>query len=181
MILVTGGAGFIGSNLHAALDAAGQDVAISDRLHADGKWRNLRRHPPLAIIPPEDLAAFLDDRPPLDAVVHLGAISETTATDGDLVWRQNVALSQSLWRWCAAHGIRLIYASSAATYGDGGAGFDDGFSTTALRRLQPLNLYGWSKHAFDLWVARQVESGGAAPPEWAGVKFFNVFGPNEYH
>ena len=181
MILVTGGAGFIGSNLHAALDAAGHEVAISDRLHADGKWRNLRRHPPLAMIPPEDLAAFLDDRPPLDAVVHLGAISETTATDGDLVWRQNVALSQSLWRWCAAHGIRLIYASSAATYGDGGAGFDDEFSTTALRRLQPLNLYGWSKHAFDLWVARQVESGGAAPPEWAGVKFFNVFGPNEYH
>ena len=181
MILVTGGAGFIGSNLHAALNAAGRPVVISDRLHAQNKWRNLRRHPPLALIPPEDLAAFLEDRPPLEAVVHLGAISETTATDGDLVWRQNVALSQSLWRWCAAHGVRLIYASSAATYGDGGAGFDDEFSSAALRRLQPLNLYGWSKHAFDLWVAWQVEHDGPAPPHWAGVKFFNVFGPNEYH
>jgi len=181
MILVTGGAGFIGSNLQAALFAEGRDVVISDRLREAGKWRNLRHHPPLAIIPPEDLAAWLDTAPELEAIVHLGAISATTATDGDLVWKANVTLSQNLWRWCAAQGVRFIYASSAATYGDGGAGFDDEFSTAALRRLRPLNLYGFSKHAFDLWVARQIETGEPAPPAWAGVKFFNVYGPNEYH
>jgi len=181
MILVTGGAGFIGSNLHAVLRADGQDVVISDWLGDAGKWRNLANPPPLEVIAPERLAEYLAAGPKLSAIVHMGAISETTATDGDLVWQSNVALSQALWSWCAANGVRFIYASSAATYGDGAAGFDDEFSLTALRRLKPLNLYGWSKHAFDLWVAGQVAAGAPAPPEWAGVKFFNVYGPNEYH
>jgi ADP-L-glycero-D-manno-heptose 6-epimerase len=181
MILVTGGAGFIGSNLHAALQAAGEPVAISDWLGDAGKWRNLRHHPPLDIIPPDALPAYLAGNPAIRTIVHLGAISATTATDGDAVWQNNVALSQRLWHWCAATGARFIYASSAATYGDGAQGFDDAFSSAALRRLRPLNLYGWSKHAFDLWVAAQVETGARTPPAWAGVKFFNVYGPNEYH
>jgi ADP-L-glycero-D-manno-heptose 6-epimerase len=181
MILVTGGAGFIGSNFQAALFAQGRDVVIADTLGDDGKWRNLRHHPPLAVILPQDLPGYLATNPRLDAIVHLGAISATTAKDGDMVWQTNVTLSQTLWRWCAQNGVRFIYASSAATYGDGAVGFDDEFSTQALRRLRPLNLYGWSKHAFDLWVAREIESGAAAPPAWAGVKFFNVYGPNEYH
>jgi ADP-L-glycero-D-manno-heptose 6-epimerase len=181
MILVTGGAGFIGSNLHAALYAAGRDVIVCDRLRSAGKWRNLQNHPPLALIAPEHLLEFLGGNPQVETIMHLGAISATTAVDGDEIWRENVALSQSLWHWCAANDARFIYASSAATYGDGGQGFADECSTEALRRLRPLNLYGWSKHAFDLWVARQVESGARLPPAWAGVKFFNVFGPNEYH
>jgi ADP-L-glycero-D-manno-heptose 6-epimerase len=181
MILITGGAGFIGSNLHAALYADGHDLAVADWLGQGEKWRNLHKHPPLQVFAPDALPDFLETAPKLDAIVHLGAVSETTATDGDLTWRRNVTLSQTLWRWCAARGVRFIYASSAATYGDGSAGFDDEFSTTALRRLRPLNLYGWSKHAFDLWVANQVESRAPAPPAWAGVKFFNVYGPNEYH
>lgn len=181
MILVTGGAGFIGSNLHAALQADGHDTVIADWLGNDGKWRNLRHHPPGRVIAPEALDDFLATSPALDAVVHLGAISETTATDGDLVWRSNVSLSQKLWSWCAQHKVRFIYASSAATYGDGSAGFEDDLSLPALQKLQPLNLYGWSKHAFDLWVTRQMEAGAPAPPAWAGVKFFNVYGPNEYH
>jgi len=181
MILITGGAGFIGSNLHAALYTSGQPVVVADWLGRGDKWRNLRAHPPLQLFSPESLTEFLETAPPLTAIVHLGAISETTATDGDLIWQRNVALSQALWRWCSARGVRFIYASSAATYGDGKAGFEDEFSTQALRRLRPLNLYGWSKHAFDLWVANQVESGAPAPPAWAGVKFFNVYGPNEYH
>ena len=181
MILVTGGAGFIGSNLHAALHAEGHETAIADWLGAEGKWRNLRHHPPGQIIAPESLMDYLSNGRKLSAIVHLGAISETTASDGDLVWRSNVSLSQKLWSWCATHGVRFIYASSAATYGDGAAGFEDEFSTTALRRLQPLNLYGWSKHAFDLWAARQIETGAPAPLAWAGAKFFNVYGPNEYH
>jgi ADP-L-glycero-D-manno-heptose 6-epimerase len=186
MILVTGGAGFIGSNLHAALCAAGREVVIADWLgdtaaSEPGKWRNLRHHIPLQIINPDEIDEFLGRHPPLETIVHLGAISETTATDGDLVWARNVTLSQTLWSWCANRGVRFIYASSAATYGDGAQGFDDEFSTPALRRLKPLNLYGWSKHAFDLWVAHQVETNSYAPPGWAGIKFFNVYGPNEYH
>ncbi len=181
MILVTGGAGFIGSNLHAALHERDLNVVIVDRLRTTGKWRNLRAHPPAMIVEPRELGDFLASQPPLDAVIHLGAISETTAIDGDLVWQSNVALSQMLWRWCAAQRLPFIYASSASTYGDGSAGFDDDNDLAALRRLRPLNLYGWSKHAFDLWVAGECAAGRPRPPQWAGLKFFNVYGPNEYH
>jgi ADP-L-glycero-D-manno-heptose 6-epimerase len=182
MILVTGGAGFIGSNLHAALHAERQEVVICDWLGQEGaKWRNFLHHPPAAIIAPEALDDFLTQGPKITAIVHLGAISETTARDGDLVWHSNVSLSQKLWNWCAQKQVRFIYASSAATYGDGAAGFDDDMSLAALRKYTPLNLYGWSKHAFDLWVAQQAADKAPAPPQWAGVKFFNVYGPNEYH
>ncbi|HQT66050.1 MAG: ADP-glyceromanno-heptose 6-epimerase [Rhodospirillales bacterium 20-60-12] len=181
MILVTGGAGFIGSNLQAALVAGGTETVIVDRLRQGDKWRNLRRHPPAQLIHPDDIEQFLASHPPIETIIHLGAISQTTATDGDLVWRSNVGLSQMLWAYCADRGVRFIYASSAATYGDGALGFDDDASPAALARLRPLNLYGWSKHAFDLWVAREVAAGRHRPPQWAGLKFFNVYGPNEYH
>jgi ADP-L-glycero-D-manno-heptose 6-epimerase len=179
MILVTGGAGFIGSNLHVALVRRGLETVIVDRLGRNGKWRNLASHPPSQLLPPERLDDFLASHPPLEMVFHLGAISETTATDADLVWASNVELPQRLWAWCAARRVRLVYASSAATYGDGGAGFDD--TIAGLARLRPLNLYGWSKHTFDLHVARALAPGRARPPQWAGLKFFNVYGPNEYH
>ena len=179
MILITGGAGFIGSNVHAALFRRGLETVVVDRLREHGKWRNLARHPPSYMVAPEDLDDFLNRHPPIEAVLHLGAVSDTTAADGDLVWASNVALSQRLWSWCATRGVRFLYASSAATYGDGGAGFDDDIA--GLDRLRPLNLYGWSKHAFDRFVARALAGGGAEPPQWAGLKFFNVYGPNEYH
>jgi ADP-L-glycero-D-manno-heptose 6-epimerase len=181
MILVTGGAGFIGSNLQAALARRGHETVVADRLGHDGKWRNLAKHPPSRLIPPDEIDAFLDSQPPLEMVFHLGAISETTATDGDLVWATNVELSRRIWDWCAAHGVRLVYASSAATYGNGAAGFDDDSALPALDRLRPLNLYGWSKHAFDLLVLRSLALQQQRPPQWAGLKFFNVYGPNEYH
>jgi ADP-L-glycero-D-manno-heptose 6-epimerase len=181
MIMVTGGAGFIGSNLHAALVARGYETIVVDRLRSNGKWRNLAKHPPARLLPPEDLDVFLATHPPLEMLFHLGAISETTATDGDTAWAVNVALPLRLWGWCAVRQVPFVYASSAATYGDGTLGFDDDGSVGHLERLRPLNLYGWTKHAFDLHVARMLVAGQPHPPQWAGLKFFNVFGPNEYH
>lgn len=181
MIIVTGGAGFIGSCLQEALSRRGERTVIVDRLRDQGKWRNLATHPPEQLIAPDALPAFLEQAKEITAVFHLGAISATTARDGDLVWQSNVALSQFLWRWCAQHEVPFIYASSAATYGGVSCdeGFGDGFEQ--LERLQPLNLYGWSKQAFDLWVREQVQKGRPMPPQWVGLKFFNVYGPNEYH
>ncbi|NNF37313.1 MAG: ADP-glyceromanno-heptose 6-epimerase [Gemmatimonadetes bacterium] len=182
MILVTGGAGFIGSNLVAALDERGTRVAVCDRLGHDDKWRNLARRELEAIVAPEALDHFLEARgASIDAVVHMGAISATTETNADLVVETNVRLSQRIWEWCARHDVPLLYASSAATYGDGSQGFDDDGSPEALSTLLPLNAYGWSKHLFDRWVARRVENGSPRPPTWVGLKFFNVYGPNEHH
>ncbi|MFT4116948.1 ADP-glyceromanno-heptose 6-epimerase [Bradyrhizobium sp.] len=181
MLLVTGGAGFIGSNVVAALNEAGRsDVVVCDLLGTDGKWRNLAKRQLVDIVPPAELLGWLQGRE-LDAVIHLGAISETTATDGDLVIETNFRLSMRLLDWCTANAVPFIYASSAATYGDGAAGFDDDASLAALKQLRPMNLYGWSKHLFDLAVAERVTRGDRLPPQWAGLKFFNVFGPNEYH
>jgi ADP-L-glycero-D-manno-heptose 6-epimerase len=181
MILVTGGAGFIGSNLLAALTRRGRETVVADWLGSDAKWRNLAKHPPSRLIQPTELDGFLASRPPLEMVFHMGAVSETTATDGDLTWATNVELSRRIWVWCAEHEVRLVYASSAATYGDGSGGFDDDPSLAALERLQPLNLYGWTKAAFDILVARSIAAHQARPPQWVGLKFFNVYGPNEYH
>lgn len=181
MLLVTGGAGFIGSNVVAALNDAGRaDVVVCDALGHDGKWRNLAKRQLADIVPPAELLAWLNGRK-LDAVIHLGAISETTATDGDLVIETNFRLSMRLLDWCTANAVPFIYASSAATYGDGEAGFGDDASLPALKKLRPMNLYGWSKHLFDLAVAERVARGEKLPPQCAGLKFFNVFGPNEYH
>ncbi|MDA9408611.1 ADP-glyceromanno-heptose 6-epimerase [Bradyrhizobium sp. CCBAU 45384] len=181
MLLVTGGAGFIGSNVVAALNDSGRsDVVVCDLLGSDGKWRNLAKRQLVDIVPPAELADWLKGRK-LDAVIHLGAISETTATDGDLVIETNFRFSMRLLDWCTAGAVPLIYASSAATYGDGAEGFDDDGSPAALKKLRPMNLYGWSKHLFDLAVAERIARGEGLPPQWAGLKFFNVFGPNEYH
>jgi ADP-L-glycero-D-manno-heptose 6-epimerase len=183
MIVITGGAGFLGSNLAAALEARGErDLVICDRLGQDGKWRNIAKRELAALLPPGTLLAFLEEHArEIGMVFHLGAISSTTETDADLIAATNFTLSQRLWEWCAQTETRLVYASSAATYGDGSAGFDDDGSVAALARLRPLNAYGWSKHVFDRRVARLVAAGAAKPRQWAGLKFFNVYGPNEYH
>jgi ADP-L-glycero-D-manno-heptose 6-epimerase len=181
MLLVTGGAGFIGSNMVASLNEAGRfDIAVNDALGSDGKWRNLGARQLADFVPPNELFRWLEGRK-LDAVVHLGAISSTTATDGDAIIENNFRLSLRLLDWCAATRTPFIYASSAATYGDGSRGFSDDCSLAALRRLKPMNLYGWSKHVFDLVVAERAARKDKLPPQWAGLKFFNVFGPNEYH
>jgi ADP-L-glycero-D-manno-heptose 6-epimerase len=185
MYLVTGGAGFIGSNLVAALAARGAEVMVVDRLRAGEpgreKWRNLASHGIAGILPPEEIEDFLEQADDIEAVLHMGAISATTATDGDLVAATNLTLPLFLWGACAERGVPLIYASSAATYGDGTQGFEDDMSPAALAALRPLNLYGWSKLAFDRRVADMLDRGTPGPPQWAGLRFFNVYGPNEYH
>jgi ADP-L-glycero-D-manno-heptose 6-epimerase len=181
MIIVTGAAGFIGSNLVAGLNDMGRDdIVLVDHLGSDAKWRNIAKRRFLDFVFPEDLESRLASLSHADAVFHMGGISSTTATDADEIMRTNFQLSVRLWDWCARSGTPLVYASSAATYGSGGAGFEDLESADHLAKLRPLNLYGWSKHAFDRWaLARSVA--GHAPPFWAGLKFFNVYGPNEYH
>jgi len=183
IIVVTGGAGLIGSNLVAGLEARGEDeIVICDRLGSDEKWRNIAKRELADIVAPEDLLTYLrSSRRRIDAVFHMGAISSTTERDADLIARTNIALPIALWNWCTDNRVRLIYASSAATYGDGAQGFDDDGSIEGLTKLKPMNAYGWSKHVFDRRVARLVAEGGLTPPQWAGLKFFNVYGPNEYH
>ncbi|MEX2408680.1 MAG: NAD-dependent epimerase/dehydratase family protein, partial [Rhodovibrionaceae bacterium] len=150
MILITGGAGFIGSNLAAALAERGHSLAVCDRV--DGaKAGNLAKLELAALVTPEQLADFLeDDGGRLTAVVHLGAISSTTETDEDKLRRTNVEMSQALWRFCVRTRLPFLYASSAATYGDGAQGFDDNPDLAYLRALQPLNPFGRSKNAFDI-------------------------------
>ena len=184
MIVVTGGAGFIGSNIVARLCADDRyDVVVCDRMEeaALGKWKNLAKHGIADFWSPEELFEQLERHAEaVEAVVHMGAISSTTEADADLIMRTNFSLSRDLWDWCALRDARLIYASSAATYGDGDGGFEDDDRLEALGALRPLNAYGYSKMLFDQYAARQSDR-GQSPSQWAGLKFFNVYGPNEYH
>ena len=183
MIIVTGGAGFIGSNLIAALEERGESpLVVCDTPGAGGNGRTIAKRKLGAFVEPTALPAYLAAQSgQVRAVFHLGAISSTTESDAGLLTRNNYRFSLNLWHWCAAEGVPLIYASSAATYGDGSCGFDDDGSIQSLARLKPLSGYGRSKHLFDRRVAHEVAAGAPRPPQWAGLKFFNVYGPNEYH
>ncbi|MBV8889024.1 MAG: ADP-glyceromanno-heptose 6-epimerase [Alphaproteobacteria bacterium] len=180
LVVVTGGAGFIGSNIVLDLAQAGCRVVVVDHLRSGEKWRNIATAPLHDLLHPAALFPWLEaHQKSLAAIVHMGAISSTGETDIDRIVTTNIRLTLDLWQWCAAHSIRLIYASSAATYGDGSAGFHDDEDTAALARLEPLNAYGWSKHLVDRRVNDDVAAGRPVPPQWAGLKFFNVYGPNE--
>ncbi len=181
---VTGGAGFIGSNIVARLaEDRGLDVVVCDRLREveRGKWRNIAKHPIGDFVAPEDMFDWLEKRwRDIEIVVHMAAVSSTTEPDADKIVHSNFTLSRDLFRWCSDRQRRLVYASSAATYGDGGQGFDDDNDYEALAALRPLNTYGWSKALTDLFAVRQALR-DYAPPQWVGLKFFNVYGPNEEH
>jgi len=178
-VLVTGAGGFIGSALVHELNRRGlARIVVTDFLGEDEKWKNLL---PLDFEDYEAADKFLEAiaRDPghhgkFAAVFHLGACSSTTVTDAAYVLENNFACTKALCRWALAGGARFVYASSAATYGDGSAGMDD--KTENLRAFRPLNLYGYSKQLFDLFAWREK-----ILPDIVGIKYFNVFGPNEYH
>ena len=181
MIIVTGATGFIGSNIVADLNARGRtDLLLVDDLGTHGKWKNVAKRRFLNLVGYEELDKLLPTLEKADAVFHMGANSSTTSTDGDEILRVNLHATMAWWQWCTRTGTPFVYASSAATYGDGHHGFADDQAPEALDQLAPLNLYGWSKHQFDKWAVERA-SEGKAPPQWAGLKFFNVYGPNEYH
>lgn len=178
MIVVTGGAGFIGSAFVWKLNEEGiGDIVIVDRLGTSDKWKNLVNRRFIEYIHKDDFLKMIyaDQVPfPVQAIIHMGACSSTTERDADYLWMNNYLYSCRLCDWAVRNGIRLVYASSAATYGDGSRGFSDDDAVTWT--LRPINMYGYSKQVFDLWLLKR-----GLEKAVAGVKFFNVFGPNEYH
>ena len=177
MIVITGGAGMIGSMIawHLNTKLGRDDLMIVDHITHEAQWQNLVHRHYVEYLDRDQLFDFLEGNDDVTAVIHMGAISATTERDFNKLVEANIHYSQDLWSWCAENDVPFFYASSAATYGDGSAGYDD----TNIDKLRPLNGYGYSKHFFDQWVLRQTPE--SSPPSWAGFKFFNVYGPNEYH
>lgn len=175
MIIVTGGAGFIGSCIIRTLNDVGiEDIVIVDNINTTEKWLNIRNKKYLKYVQKSEFLEELDTYEGVTAIVHMGAQSSTTERDFDYLWKNNFEYTKALWNYCAKKYISFIYASSAATYGDGSLGFDDRMD---IDKLLPLNGYGYSKHLFDLWVKHQAKE---FPAQHVGLKFFNVYGPNEY-
>ncbi len=177
MIIVTGGAGFIGSAVVAQLNKEGiHDILIVDSLGTGEKWKNLRNLTFLDVVHKDRFLNLIraDEAPLARAVIHMGACSSTTETNCDYLLANNFHYSRELATWALKRHARFIYASSAATYGDGQYGYDDDLAL--VPQLKPLNMYGYSKQLFDLWALR-----GGHFKDIVGLKFFNVFGPNEYH
>lgn len=178
MIVVTGGAGFIGSAIVWKLNRTGIDkIVIVDELGKDDKWKNLNGLKYEDFIHKDDFMAMVLNRTipfKISAIIHMGACSSTTEKDADYLMDNNVHYSQELAKYSLANGVRFIYASSAATYGNGSKGYED--DDLLLNLLTPLNMYGYSKHLFDTWINRN-----GLIDKVVGLKFFNVYGPNEYH
>lgn len=182
LVLVTGAAGFIGSNIALTLAAQGRRVVLCDDFGDDLRWLNIREGSFHDIIGIDALPAWLaQNKQMLAGIVHMGAISATTETDVDLIIRRNIRATLDLCDVASEVQIPFVYASSAATYGDGTAGFEDVSQQDALAGLVPLNAYGWSKHFVDRRLIRDRDEGRRMPPSWAGLKFFNVYGPRESH
>ena len=182
MIIVTGAAGFIASNLLCDFNETGYtDLLLIDDLCDGNKWKNIAKLKFFDLIDyNQDILSELSKYSNIEIVYHLGANSSTLASDAKSVFETNFKSSKFWWEWCTENNVPLVYASSAATYGDGSAGFSDTLTLHEMDRLKPLNLYGWTKHQFDKWALERSDQ-GYCPPSWCGLKFFNVFGPNEYH
>jgi ADP-L-glycero-D-manno-heptose 6-epimerase len=181
MIVITGGAGMIGSMIawHLNTVLGRDDIVIVDHLHHPEQWQNLCHRRYANYLDKDELLPWLQDASHVEAVIHMGAISATTERDFNKLVRDNIRYSQQLWAWCAERSVPFLYASSAATYGDGAKGYTD--DESKIDQLRPLNGYGYSKQFFDQWALKQVKNKLPTPPQWCGFKFFNVYGPNEYH
>lgn len=175
MIIVTGGAGFIGSCVVRTLNDVGiEDIVIVDNIASTDKWMNIRNKKYIKYVHKSKFLAELPTYERITAIIHMGACSSTTERDFDYLWDNNLEFTKTLWNYCAEKQISFIYASSAATYGNGFQGFDDEMD---IDKLLPLNGYGYSKQLFDQWVKHQTS---IYPKQYVGLKFFNVYGPNEY-
>ena len=181
MIILTGGGGMIGSMIawHLNTQMNFDDFVIVDDLINEQQENNFNKRNFIEYIAKGDLEKYLNDKKNVSAVIHMGAISATTESNFNRLLQSNIRFSQALWHWCAENKVPFIYASSAATYGDGSVGYDD--NESELDKLSPLNAYGYSKHFFDRWVQLELSKNQPTPPQWCGLKFFNVYGPNEYH
>ena len=181
MIILTGGGGMIGSMIawHLNTQMNFDDVVIVDDLINEQQENNFNKRKFIEYVAKDDLKKYLKDKKNVSAVIHMGAISATTESNFNRLLQSNIRFSQALWHWCAENKVPFIYASSAATYGDGSVGYDD--NESELDKLSPLNAYGYSKHFFDRWVQLELSKNQPTPPQWCGLKFFNVYGPNEYH
>jgi ADP-L-glycero-D-manno-heptose 6-epimerase len=181
MIILTGGGGMIGSMIawHLNTQMNFDDFVIVDDLINEQQENNFNKRKFIEYIVKDDLEKYLSDKKNISAVIHMGAISATTESNFNRLLHSNIRFSQTLWHWCAENKVPFIYASSAATYGDGSFGYGD--NESELDQLNPLNAYGYSKHFFDRWVQLEVSKNQPTPPQWCGLKFFNVYGPNEYH
>ncbi len=177
MIVITGGAGMIGSIIawHINTKLQRDELVVVDRITHEDQWQNLVKRQYAQYLDKDQLLDWLNNRSDIEAIIHMGAISATTERDFNKLVDVNIHYSQNLWNWCAINKVPFFYASSAATYGSGDLGYDD----SEFKNLRPLNGYGYSKHFFDQWALRQTPEN--TPPSWAGFKFFNVYGPNEYH
>lgn len=181
MIILTGGGGMIGSMIawHLNTQMNFDDFVIVDDLINEQQENNFNKRKFIEYIAKDDLEKYLNDKKNVSAVIHMGAISATTESNFNRLLQSNIRFSQALWRWCAENKVPFIYASSAATYGNGSVGYGD--NESELDKLSPLNAYGYSKHFFDRWVQLELSKNQPTPPQWCGLKFFNVYGPNEYH
>ena len=181
MIILTGGAGMIGSMVawHLNIKMGFSDFIIVDDLINDQQEYNFNKRKFIEYIAKDDLEKYLRSKKNVSAVIHMGAISATTESNFNRLLQSNIRFSQFLWHWCAKNKVPFIYASSAATYGDGSFNYND--NESELDQLNPLNAYGYSKHFFDRWVQLELSKNQPTPPQWCGLKFFNVYGPNEYH
>ena len=182
MLIVTGGAGFIGSNLVYGLNRKNiKNIVICDDVNTKLKKEYLRKAKYKSIVKPSNLFTFLKKERNVEYIFHLGAISETTSTNFKKLKKNNYEFSCKIWDYCVQNKVGFSYASSASTYGDGKNGFKDSSSLNYLKKLKPLNLYGKSKHLFDLYISKKIKEKKKTPYQWIGLKFFNVYGKNELH